>query len=219
MTSLPQVLAETYRLALMRGLEERLRSCGFGLIAGVDEAGRGSLAGPVVAAAVLVEPGRSVPGVDDSKKLPPRRREELAAWIRRVHPSFAVVAVSPRDIDRLNILEATRLAMGQALVRLRPCPDIGLVDAVRLPVQRFPCLPLIRGDLLSYAVACASIVAKVERDSMMKELDHCYPLYGFARNKGYGAREHREALAAYGPSAVHRLTFQSVLPRTEVRGS
>ncbi len=213
-----QLLAEAYRLRLMRGLEDLLRGCGYGRLAGVDEVGRGSLAGPVVAAAVVVEPGRMVPGVDDSKRLSAGQRERLAAAIRHAHPCSAVVAVSPRDIDRINILEATRRAMRQALQALEPAPDLALVDAVRLAGFDFPCLPVIRGDLVSYAVACASILAKVERDGTMTELDQTYPQYGFASNKGYGAARHRQALVDYGPCAVHRLTFRSVLPRTEDGG-
>ena len=215
-----QLLAEVYRLRLMGGLEDLLRGCGYGRLAGVDEVGRGSLAGPVVAAAVVVEPGCMVPGVDDSKSVSSRQRERLAVAIRRAHPVSAVAAVSPRDIDRMNILEATRQAMRQALTALDPSPELALVDAVRLVGPRFPCLPVIRGDQISYAVACASILAKVERDRTMVELDRVYPQYGFASNKGYGALAHRQALSDFGPSAVHRLTFRSVLPqaRPEARG-
>lgn len=213
MATMAQLLAEVYRLRLMRGLEDLLRGCGYGRLAGVDEAGRGSLAGPVVAAAVVVEPRRMVPGVDDSKSLDAFERQRLAAEIRRVHPCSAVAAVSPSVIDRVNILEATRGAMTEALGALVPTPDLALVDAVRLTGTGFPCLPVIRGDQISYAVACASILAKVERDRTMVELDGAYPQYGFAANKGYGAPVHRQALADYGPSVVHRLTFRSVLPR------
>ena len=214
-----QLLAEVYRLRLMRGLEDLVRGCGYGRLAGVDEVGRGSLAGPVVAAAVVVEPGCMVPGIDDSKSLSHRQRRSLAEAIRRAHPAVAVAAVSSRDIDRINILQATRRAMARALRTLDPAPDLALVDAVRLPAMGFPCLPVVRGDQVSYAVACASIVAKVERDRMMIELDRAYPQYGFAANKGYGALAHRRALSEYGPSAVHRLTFRSVLPRANVAGN
>lgn len=218
MTTVGHLFAETYRLRLLCGLEDLLRTAGLGLIAGIDEAGRGSLAGPVVAAAVLVEGDRVVPGVDDSKQLSPETRGRLASWIRRAHPVSAVVAVSPHDIDRMNILEATRHAMTQALDRLRPRPDVAVVDAVALPRAAVPNLPLVRGDQISYAVACASILAKVERDAIMVELDRRHPQYGFASNKGYGAAAHRQALAEHGPSSVHRLTFRSVLPRTGTEG-
>ncbi len=214
MATMAQLLAEAYRLRLMRGLEDLVRGCGYGRIAGVDEAGRGSLAGPVMAAAVVVEPGKMIPGVDDSKALSATRRQQLAAAIRRTHPVSATCAVSAREIDRINILEATRKAMRQALEALDPAPDLALVDAVRLDLRgAIPCLPVIRGDQVSYAVACASILAKVERDRIMTELDRDFPQYGFAANKGYGAERHRRVLADIGPCEAHRLTFRSVLPR------
>lgn len=208
-----ELLAEVYRLRLMRGLEELLYSYGLVRLAGVDEAGRGALAGPVVAAAVIVGPDRAVPGVDDSKKLSAVSRQRLATAIRAAHPSHAVVAISAQEIDRVNILEATRRAMRRALLQLDPVPEIALVDAVRLNRLDFPSLPLIRGDQLSYAIACASILAKVHRDERMTALDGQFPHYAFAANKGYGAAAHRQALKDVGPSEVHRLTFRSVLPR------
>ena len=213
-----ELFVEAYRLHLLRGLEEGLSRCGYGLIAGVDEVGRGSLAGPVVAAAVVLDGRCLVPGVDDSKCLTAPERERAAAAIRSHAVAFAVAAISPEIIDRINILEATRLAMGEALSRLRPAPDCAVVDAVRLTGFGFPCIPLVRGDCFSYAVASASILAKVERDRMMVELDREYPQYGFAAHKGYGVPEHLEALSAYGPSPIHRLTYKPVLPREETRG-
>ncbi|MEM9594113.1 MAG: ribonuclease HII [Acidobacteriota bacterium] len=216
MTTIGRVFAEAYRLRLMRGLEETLYDAGYGSVAGVDEVGRGSLAGPVVAAAVVVERGRLVPGVDDSKSLSPQKRERLAEVIRAAHPRHAVASVSPRDIDRINILEATRLAMSQALHGLEPAPDLAVVDAVSLPGCKVPVLSVVRGDQVSYAVACASILAKVERDRHMVELDARFPHYGFAAHKGYGAAVHRQALRDHGPCEVHRLTFRSVLPRADV---
>jgi len=212
-----ELFMEAYRLHLLRGLEEGLARCGYGLIAGVDEVGRGSLAGPVVAAAVIVDTRRLVPGVDDSKCLTAPERELAATAIRATAVATAVAEVSPEVIDRVNILEASRQAMCQALSRLDPVPDCAVVDAVRLSGFGFPCLPVIRGDCFSYAVACASIVAKVARDRTMVELDGTYPQYGFAAHKGYGVPEHLEALSVYGPSPVHRLTFKPVLPRVEVR--
>ncbi len=212
------LFVEAYRLHLLRGLEERLARCGYGRIAGVDEVGRGSLAGPVVAAAVVLDGRCLVPGVDDSKCLTPPERERAAAAIRSHAVAFAVAAIPPDVIDRVNILEATRLAMHEALSRLRPAPDCAVVDAVRLSGFGFPCIPLVRGDCFSYAVACASILAKVERDRMMVALDREYPQYGFAAHKGYGVAEHLEALSAYGPSPIHRLTYKPVLPREEARG-
>ena len=141
--------------------------------------------------------------------------QRLAAAIRRTHPVSAVCAVSAREIDRINVLQATRKAMTQALETLDPPPDLALVDAVQLSLKggAFPCLPVVRGDQISYAVACASILAKVERDQLMIELDRRYPQYGFAAHKGYGAEAHRRALVDHGPCEFHRLTFRSVLPR------
>lgn len=214
--SAPRLLdlfAEAYRLRLLRGLEERLAGCGFCRVAGVDEAGRGSLAGPVVAAAVIVDLHSSVPGVDDSKCLTAEERERLAVAIRATAVASAVIAVAADVIDRINILEATRWAMAQAVRSLRPAPDCLVVDAVALAGFQVPCLPLIRGDSVSYGVACASILAKVERDRMMTELDRVYPAYGFAAHKGYSVPEHLQALETYGPCPVHRLTYQRVLPR------
>jgi ribonuclease HII len=212
-----ELFLEAYRLHLIRWLEEKLSRCGYGLIAGVDEVGRGSLAGPVVAAAVIVDACRAVPGVDDSKWLTAPERERAAEAIRATAVAITVAQVPPEVIDRINILEATRRAMCEALSRLRPAPDCAVIDAVALPGFGFPCFPVIRGDCLSYAVACASIVAKVERDRMMVDLHRAYPQYGFASHKGYSVPEHLEALSTYGPSPVHRLTFRPVLPRAEVR--
>jgi ribonuclease HII len=207
------LFAEAYRLRLLRGLEDGLAGCGYCRVAGVDEAGRGSLAGPVVAAAVIVDPRCSLPGVDDSKCLTAPERERLAAAIRATAVACAVATVSADVIDRINILEATRRAMVQAAASLRPEPDCLVIDAVALSGFRCPCLPLIRGDSVSYGVACASILAKVERDRMMAELDRQYPEYGFAAHKGYSVPEHLQALETYGPCPVHRLTYRPVLPR------
>lgn len=207
------LFAEAYRLRLLRGLEELLSCCGFSRIAGVDEVGRGSLAGPVVAAAVIVNDRCLIPGVDDSKCLTAPERERAAEAIRRTCVASTVVAIPADVIDRVNILQATRQAMTQAVSALRPAPDCAVVDAVCLSGFGFPCLPLVRGDAVSYAVACASILAKVERDRMMDELHRDYPCYGFASHKGYGVPEHLQALETYGPSPVHRLTYRPVLPR------
>ena len=204
---------EAYRLSLLRGLDRDIGSLGYARLAGVDEAGRGSLAGPVVAAAVILEPDHVIPGVDDSKRLSPLERGDLAAVIRQAAVSFAFGVVSAATIDRVNILRATHRAMAAALDGLDPAPDCAVVDAVKLGPRKHPCLNLVRGDAVSYSVACASILAKVERDRLMTELDGYYPQYGFERNKGYGAAEHRKALTRYGPSPIHRLTFRSVVPR------
>lgn len=213
MATIEQLFAEAFRLSVIRRLEGLLGVSGYPLVAGVDEAGRGCLAGPVVAAAVIPDPGRVVPGVDDSKRLSAEQRESLNQAIRDSVLGVAVAAVAADTIDRVNILEATRRAMCSALAQLDPPPDCAVVDAVKLPAAPCPCLPLVRAESLCYAVACASIVAKVARDHLMRELDGCYPQYGFAQHKGYGAPEHLQALHAYGPSPIHRLTFRSVLPR------
>jgi ribonuclease HII len=201
---------EAYRLRLLRGLDDQLRGLGWSRVAGVDEAGRGCLAGPVVAAAVIVDVESCLPGVDDSKKLRADDRTRLSRQIKDTAVAWKVGLATPAEIDRLNILEATRLAMRRAVSGLVPGPDCALVDV--------PCLSLVRGDIISYSVACASILAKAERDLLMRELDLKYPHYGFSRHKGYAAEEHRRALVAHGPSPEHRLTFRSVVPRgAEVR--
>lgn len=210
-----QLLAEAYRLSLLRGIEEGLFQLGYSNQAGVDEVGRGCLAGPVVAAAVVIDPAQSIPGVDDSKRLSPEARRQLAAWIRESSLACSVAAVAPDVIDRINILQASKRAMIEALRELAVEPDVALVDAVALESQSYPCLPIVRGDSFSYAIACASILAKVERDRLMRDLDTTYPHYGFARHKGYAAPEHLEALQDFGPCPSHRLTFRSVLPRVE----
>jgi ribonuclease HII len=212
-TTTLELCCEIYRLGLMRGLETRLQQTGFALVAGVDEAGRGCLAGPVVAAAVIPDPERLIPGADDSKRLTPELRERLAEAVHETALSVAVAAVPAEVIDRINILEATRLAMSQAVAALTRRPDAVVVDFVTLREPDRTCVPVVRGDAWSYAVACASIVAKTARDRMLREVDRDYPWYGFARHKGYAAPEHLEALARYGPSPLHRLTFHSVLPR------
>jgi ribonuclease HII len=222
-----ELCCEVYRLGLMRGLEARLQQYGFARIAGVDEAGRGCLAGPVVAAAVIPDPERLVPGADDSKRLRPEERTLLAAEIRESALAWAVVAVPAEVIDRINILAATKLAMRRAVAQLAVRPDAVIVDAVVLgdadaaePVPGdLPCLGLVKADAWSYAVACASILAKTERDRMLVELDRDYPAYGLARHKGYGAPDHLAALARYGPSPLHRLTFRSVVPRQAERAA
>lgn len=212
MATMGQFLAESCRLRLLTGVDDLFAASGFGRLAGVDEAGRGALAGPVVAAAVIVDPTRWVPGVDDSKELNAEARGLLAAQIRRTSRAFATVPIGAPTIEQVNILQATRRAMHQALSGLEPEPDCALVDAVRLETS-FPSLGFIRGDSLCYSVAAASILAKDERDRIMIELDARYPQYGFAEHKGYGSARHLDALRRFGPCPEHRLTFRSVLPR------
>jgi len=210
-------MVETYRLSLTRGLEEQVRLAGFENVAGVDEVGRGCLAGPVTVAAVVMPPKSAIPGIDDSKRLSPAGRERLAALVRQCALACAVVSIDAQTIDRVNILQATRLAMTEALWELPIRPDMALIDAVGLNRAPCPTMSVVRGDLLSYSIACASIVAKVERDRELRDLGELYPQYSFAEHKGYAAPAHLAALAEFGPTPQHRLTFRSVVPRLEER--
>lgn len=193
----------------MSAHENELHGQGFLYIAGIDEAGRGPLAGPVVAGAVILPPEADLvlPGVNDSKKLTPLQRARLFAEIQEKALAWAAGIVDVETIDRINILEATKLAMQQAVKKLDPVPQILLIDALRLPQLNLPQRPIIKGDALSVSIAAASIVAKETRDAMMTALDAVYPEYGFASNKGYGSAKHIEAIRQYGPSPVHRRTF------------
>lgn len=181
-----------------------------GRIAGVDEAGRGPLAGPVVAAAVMLDPGRPVPGLADSKRLSARRRAALAAEVRVRARAVAVAAVEADEIDRLNVLQATLAAMRQAVAALAPAPRAVLVDGNRCPELDVPARAIVGGDAREPAIAAASIVAKVERDRIMTALDGVHPGYGFGAHKGYGTRAHLEALRRLGPCAAHRRSFAPV---------
>jgi len=179
-------------------------------VAGVDEAGRGPLAGPVVAAAVVLTPDTPIRGVDDSKRLEPEEREDLYDVIRTRAIAWAVGIVDPRTIDRINILEATRVAMRAALEALGVQPELVLTDFVEVGGLGYPQRNLVRGDQRSASVAAASIVAKVTRDRLMAEADRVFPQYGFARHKGYATEEHRAALEQHGPCDLHRRTFNGV---------
>ena len=180
-------------------------------LAGVDEAGRGPLAGPVYAAAVILDPQVSIPGIDDSKRLSPARREAVEKIIRHHAISFALARVEAFDIDRINILQATMKAMRDALLSLDPLPRRALIDGNRCPQPLpFPAQAIIGGDRLVVSIGAASILAKVARDRAMIDLDRLYPRYGFARHKGYGTRAHLEALRSFGPSPVHRHSFAPV---------
>lgn len=216
MVAFARVAAEMARLTWMRGLEEALEAAGLGPVAGVDEVGRGCLAGPVTVAAYVPRPGRLVPGVDDSKKLSAEMRANLAPRIRDAGLAFAVVSVDAAEIDRSDILAATRRAMTQALRELPATIGSVLTDAVPLSAEQLPgarCVSTVKADSLSYSVACASILAKVHRDELMRDLDRRFPQFGFAEHKGYGSEAHLAALQRFGPSPVHRLSFESVLPR------
>lgn len=191
---------------------------GFRTIAGIDEAGRGPLAGPVVAAAVVLPRGMDMPGVDDSKKLPPALRETL---YERIMAEAVAVAVGVSDnltIDRINILQATLRAMESAVRGLTIVPDYLLIDGISTTALPIPQKTLKKGDSRSLSIAAASIIAKVTRDRMMADYDQQYPGYGFAGHKGYGSAAHLAAIAALGPCPIHRFTFRGVrehLPQLE----
>jgi ribonuclease HII len=187
--------------------ERELRLAGFQRIAGIDEVGRGSLAGPVVAAAVILPDRHRIKGLRDSKVLPQSRREALYELILDRADGVGVGCMEVEVIDRINILQATKLAMRQALGHLSPAPDHLVIDALSLREVDLPQRPIIDGDAISASIAAASIVAKVTRDRICAEFDHRYPAYGFARNKGYGTPLHVEALINEGPCEWHRRSF------------
>jgi ribonuclease HII len=180
------------------------------LVCGVDEAGRGPWAGPVSAAAVILDPERLPEGINDSKKLSARARDALFDEIIEVAVASCVVMVDAPDIDQLNILRATHLAMARAVEGLGVIPSLALIDGNRAPVLTCPAVTVIKGDSLSLSIGAASILAKVSRDRLMIQADVDYPGYGFARHKGYGVPEHIAALEKLGPCPLHRLSFKPV---------
>lgn len=179
----------------------------FSAICGIDEAGRGPLAGPVVAGAVILPKEARIMYINDSKKLSEKRREELFDIIMEEAVSVGVGIVDAARIDEINILQATYEAMRQAVNKLEPQPDILLNDAVTIPGLTMKQVPIIKGDAKSISIACASVIAKVTRDRMMYEYDKLYPEYGFAKHKGYGTAQHIGAIKEFGASPIHRLTF------------
>ncbi|WP_284452493.1 ribonuclease HII [Parachlamydia acanthamoebae] len=202
---------ELKRLHTMATYEEKARRQGYKLVAGVDEAGRGPLAGPVVAAACILPPRFRVPGVNDSKKLTPQKRAQLFQEIT-THPKviYGVGIVATEIIDTINILQATIQAMLDAVNQLSSQPQALLVDGLQLPHPIIPCQKLIHGDSLSLCIAAASIIAKETRDRLMVELDQQWPAYGFAQHKGYGTQQHLDALREHGPCPIHRKTFEPI---------
>jgi len=180
------------------------------LICGVDEAGRGPLAGPVCAAAVILDPARPIAGLKDSKQLSAARRDVLAAAIKENTLAWAVAFASEEEIDRLNILQATLLAMRRAVLALQPAATEALIDGNRCPVLPIPARAIVRGDALESCISAASILAKTERDKVLRALADIYPAYGFERHAGYPTAEHLAALEAFGPCAVHRKSFGPV---------
>jgi len=180
---------------------------GFRVICGVDEAGRGPLAGPVCAAAVILPAHIEIPGLNDSKKLTDKRRRELYPIIKEQAIAYGIGFASHEEIDEINILQATYLAMERALAQLSVKPDLALIDGNRAKDFGLPVKTVVHGDSLSASIAAASVLAKVTRDDLMLQQDQLYPQYGFAIHKGYGTKAHYEALRTCGPSPIHRMTF------------
>ncbi len=196
---------------LLYTLENEYKEKGFSVIAGTDEAGRGCLAGPVVAAACILPEGLVIDGLDDSKKLTAKKREKLYDVIIKSAVSYAIAEASVEEIDTLNILNASQLAMRRAVAQLTPSPDLVLVDGN--VAREFPmtAVTVIHGDSISPSIAAASILAKVYRDRLLIEMDAQYPEYGFAKNKSYSTKEHMDALRLHGPKECHRKTFLKFL--------
>lgn len=203
--------AELDRLELLQVYERAFRAKGYRCIAGIDEAGRGPLAGPVVAAACIIPEGVLIPGVNDSKKLSPKKRAEIFEHIlsdKRI--LYGVGMVSSEEIDRINILQATIQAMLQAVSKLEVTPEVLLVDGLKLPYPSMIVEKIIKGDAKSQSIAAASIIAKETRDRLMEEIEAKWPGYGFQKHKGYGTAFHLEALKRLGPCPVHRKTFAPI---------
>lgn len=196
---------EKLRIERLKTYERQYESCGY--VCGIDEVGRGPLAGPVVAGAVILPKDCQILYINDSKKLSEKKREELYDIIMEQAVATGIGMVGPARIDEINILQATYEAMRQAIQNLAVTPDILLNDAVTIPEVAIRQVPIIKGDAKSISIGAASIIAKVTRDRLMTEYDKIMPQYGFARNKGYGSKEHMEAIRSYGPSPIHRETF------------
>ena len=188
--------------------DEAVRSEGYAVVCGVDEAGRGPLAGPVFAAAVILRPDVVIDGINDSKKLTEKKREALFDVILKEASAYSIASASVEEIESLNILQATFLAMKRAVQGLSVSQELALIDGNMVPPGlEIPGRSVVKGDALSASIAAASILAKVTRDRIMRELDAQYPEYGFAKNKGYGTAEHIAALKKYGPTPIHRRSF------------
>ena len=195
--------------------ENQLREAGYTAICGVDEAGRGPLSGPVVAAACILPAGCEIPGLNDSKKLTPKQRDRLFDTVREVAVAYAIGMASPEEIDQMNILNATMLAMRRAIEGLPVKADFALIDGNCARGIDLPHKTVISGDALSVSISAASILAKVTRDRICLENDRDYPEYGFAKHKGYGTREHMDALRRLGPCPLHRRSFLKFLDEDE----
>ena len=194
--------------------EERIRAQGYSAVCGVDEAGRGPLAGPVVAAAVILAPGTQLPGVNDSKKLSEKKREQLFDYVRENALAYGIGEASEAEIDEINILNATFLAMRRAIENMDAAADFALIDGNRIQGLDIPAECVIGGDAKVLSIAAASILAKVTRDRKMRQLAEVYPQYGFEKHKGYGTKAHYAAIEQYGVCPIHRRTFlKKVLSR------
>lgn len=205
MTKAERLEAEIKRTELMKEFDREYKI--YGTICGIDEAGRGPLCGPVVAAAVILPDEYNILYINDSKKLSETKREEVYKEIDKYAVAYGVGIVSPERIDEINILQATYEAMRTAIHKLSVTPDILLNDAVTIPMVDIKQVPIIKGDAKSQSIAAASIVAKVTRDHLMEEYDKLYPEYGFAKHKGYGTAAHIKAIKEYDPCPIHRRTF------------
>lgn len=186
--------------------DKEISNSGYKYICGIDEAGRGPLAGPVSVCAVIMPMDEMIDGVNDSKKISEKKRAELLERIKEKAVSYKCVMLDNTVIDEINILEATKRAMKEAVQGLSISPDLVLIDAVKLDLP-YETRSIIKGDATSYAIACASIIAKVERDKVMEEMDKTYPEYRFKKHKGYGTKAHIEAIKTFGPTPIHRKTF------------
>jgi len=196
-------------------IEDALYAKGVQVICGVDEAGRGPLAGPVCAATVILPPHIEIPGLNDSKKLTDKCRRELYPLIKEKAVAYGIAFADHNEIDEINILQATYLAMERALSQLTVKPDVALIDGNRAKDFGLPVQTVVHGDSLSANIAAASILAKVTRDDLMLQMAESYPQYGFAVHKGYGTKAHYQALAQYGPCPIHRMTFLKKLYGTK----
>ncbi|HER23911.1 MAG TPA: ribonuclease HII [Candidatus Atribacteria bacterium] len=206
-----KLYAERLRIYKLYSYESQLKLEGCSLVAGIDEAGRGSLSGPVVAAAVILPCQLFIPNVKDSKKLNPNQRTELYFYILNKANDVGIGVVEANIIDQINIAQASFLAMKKAILNLKKVPDHLLVDGFKIPQLNIFQTPLIKGEDKSISIAAASIVAKVYRDNIMVQYDQKYPQYLFKKNKGYGTKEHLEALFKYGPSEIHRKSYKRVV--------
>lgn len=207
-----QLQAEPFNFQIGFDFEHQAIADGYAFIAGVDEVGRGCLAGPVVAAACILDQSKPVPrSLNDSKKLTERQRKEIYQELRQTAVAYSLGIIDADEIDRVNILEATKLAMLKAIDGLTPAPDHLLIDALQLRQCSLPQKAIIKGDSISYSIAAASVIAKVFRDDLMKQYDAEFPEYGFAGHKGYGSVAHLAAIREHGPCRLHRKTFRGVV--------